>query len=138
MTHQDFEEQVRRLLDSGNKIQAIKLYREQTGIGLTEAKDAVEALAAGANPAGSSAGDRVLVDDPELVDEVKSLIGQGDPLLAIKLVRERTSRSLNESKDIVDQIGIDSGLTSPTGSGCLGAVLLAAAIPVATACTILA
>jgi large subunit ribosomal protein L7/L12 len=29
----------------GKKIQAIKLYREQTGVGLKEAKDAVEALA---------------------------------------------------------------------------------------------
>jgi ribosomal protein L7/L12 len=31
-------------LRSGNKINAIKLYREQTGVGLKEAKDAVDAL----------------------------------------------------------------------------------------------
>jgi ribosomal protein L7/L12 len=30
---------------AGNKIQAIKLWRERTGVGLKEAKDAVEALA---------------------------------------------------------------------------------------------
>jgi large subunit ribosomal protein L7/L12 len=35
---------VRRLKESGNLIQAIKLYRESTGLGLKEAKDAVEAL----------------------------------------------------------------------------------------------
>jgi large subunit ribosomal protein L7/L12 len=36
--------EVRRLKQSGNAIQAIKLYRENTGLGLKEAKDAVEAL----------------------------------------------------------------------------------------------
>lgn len=32
------------LIQSGDKIQAIKLYRELTGVGLAEAKDAVERL----------------------------------------------------------------------------------------------
>jgi ribosomal protein L7/L12 len=32
-------------INAGNKIQAIKHYRERTGVGLKEAKDAVEALA---------------------------------------------------------------------------------------------
>ena len=136
MAQEDFEEEVRRLLDSGNKIQAIKVYREHTGVGLAEAKDAVEAFAAGSDLADSPPGDRIPVDDPELVDEVKELIGQGDPLLAVKLVRERTGRSLKESKEIVDQIGVDSGLTSPSGSGCLGAVLLAASVPLGAAWTI--
>lgn len=34
------------LLNAGQKISAIKLYRERHGVGLKEAKDAVEALAA--------------------------------------------------------------------------------------------
>ena len=33
------------LIEEGKKIQAIKLYREQTGVGLKEAKDAVDAMA---------------------------------------------------------------------------------------------
>jgi ribosomal protein L7/L12 len=36
--------EVRQLKESGNVIQAIKVYREHTGLGLKEAKDAVEAL----------------------------------------------------------------------------------------------
>lgn len=40
------ENQILELLAAGRKIAAIKLYREQTGRGLKEAKDAVEALAA--------------------------------------------------------------------------------------------
>ncbi|MGZ0171786.1 MAG: ribosomal protein L7/L12 [Planctomycetales bacterium] len=136
MTQEDLEEEIRQLLGSGNKIQAIKFYREKTGAGLAEAKDAVEAFAAGGAFDGEASGERVPTGDPDLTDEVKELIGQGKPLLAVKLVRERTGRSLKESKELVDQISVDSGLMSPSGSGCLGAVLLAAAIPVGTAWTI--
>lgn len=44
--HGEFEQQLLALVERGEKIMAIKLYREQTGAGLKEAKDAVEALAA--------------------------------------------------------------------------------------------
>jgi ribosomal protein L7/L12 len=37
-------DEVQELLLAGNKIEAIKLYRKQTGSGLKEAKDAVEAI----------------------------------------------------------------------------------------------
>jgi large subunit ribosomal protein L7/L12 len=36
--------EVRRLKESGNVIQAIKVYREHTSLGLKEAKDAVEGM----------------------------------------------------------------------------------------------
>tara|TARA_R110002072_G_scaffold13481_3_gene56965 strand:- start:32117 stop:32536 length:420 start_codon:yes stop_codon:yes gene_type:complete len=139
MTQEDLEEEIRQLLNSGNKIQAIKTYREKTGAGLAEAKDAVEALAAGDPLAGAqSQGEYAAADDSGLADEVKELLGQGNALLAIKLVRERTGRSLKESKELVDQIGVDSGLTSPSGSGCLGAVLLAAGLTLSAAWQLLA
>lgn len=44
-TTDDFEFRLLQLLREGQKIAAIKLYREETGVGLKEAKDAVEALA---------------------------------------------------------------------------------------------
>ena len=34
---------IQQLVTGGRKIQAIKLYRERTGVGLAEAKDAIEA-----------------------------------------------------------------------------------------------
>ena len=40
----DWLAEVRDLVARGNKIEAIKVYRERTGLGLKEAKDAVEAL----------------------------------------------------------------------------------------------
>ena len=51
-----FDEEARRLSASGKKIQAIKLVRQQTGIGLAEAKAYVEALDAGHVPNVSSPG----------------------------------------------------------------------------------
>jgi Ribosomal protein L7/L12 C-terminal domain len=45
------DEDARRLAFGGQKIQAIKLVRERTGVGLAEAKAYVEALVAGHNPA---------------------------------------------------------------------------------------
>jgi len=42
----DLESQVVLLLSQRGKIEAIKLYREHTGVGLREAKDTVEAIAA--------------------------------------------------------------------------------------------
>ena len=39
------ERQVRELLAEGRKIEAIKVYRERTGVGLADAKEAVERIA---------------------------------------------------------------------------------------------
>ncbi|MEX0676681.1 MAG: ribosomal protein L7/L12 [Pirellulales bacterium] len=41
---QGLDKQIADLLRSGQKIEAIKLYRAQTGVGLKEAKDYVEGL----------------------------------------------------------------------------------------------
>jgi ribosomal protein L7/L12 len=43
-TSAEIEAQARALLADGNKIEAIKLVREATGLGLKEAKDFVEGL----------------------------------------------------------------------------------------------
>ncbi|NWF69570.1 MAG: ribosomal protein L7/L12 [Chloroflexi bacterium] len=40
----DLSARVERLIDQGRKIDAIKLYREETGLGLKEAKDEVERI----------------------------------------------------------------------------------------------
>ena len=42
-----FQEAVKALLFKGQKIPAIKKYREETGLGLKEAKEAVEAIERG-------------------------------------------------------------------------------------------
>lgn len=41
---QDTQEEIKQLLQAGKKIEAIKMYRAYTDVGLKEAKDAVEAI----------------------------------------------------------------------------------------------
>ncbi len=50
------DDQLLGMLRAGRKIDAIKLYREQTQAGLKDAKDAVEALAAKHGIASQKAG----------------------------------------------------------------------------------
>ncbi|NLX96112.1 MAG: hypothetical protein GXY83_08045 [Rhodopirellula sp.] len=113
-----FEVDLRLLLANGKKIEAIKLYRERTGAGLAEAKEAVEAFEQGESlpktEAPSSDVDR----------EVVSLLEQGKKIQAIKVYRERTGVGLKEAKDAVDAIAAERHILAPSGSGCLGIVLL--------------
>ena len=55
-TSRGFEADLLPLLQQGKKIEAIKIYRERTGAGLREAKDAMEALAGKHGLALSKAG----------------------------------------------------------------------------------
>ncbi len=108
------------LLRNGRKIEAIKLYRDVTGAGLKEAKDAVESLERdGSLPskrvaAGSGAG----VDNAEILE----LLRAGQKIRAIKLYRERTGSGLADAKNAVEALARAEGLPAG-GSGCGSAVL---------------
>jgi len=82
---------------AGNKIEAIKLYKDSTGQGLKESKDAVEALAAG------HAAPTVAAPAQRGTDaEVAALLGDNKKIEAIKLYREIHHVGLKEAKDAVD------------------------------------
>ena len=95
----DVEQQIRELTARGEKIEAIKLLREATGVGLAEAKAAIDALEAGkALPA--------LATKPavpsELPADVRATAEGGDRVLAIKMLRERTGLGLAEAKEWIE------------------------------------
>lgn len=113
----DFEAELRRLLAERQKIEAIKLYRDHTGAGLKEAKDAVEALERGQAWPESEFG---LPEDLEAA--VLSLIERGQKIEAIKLYRERTGAGLKQAKEAVESLARERGI--PLKSGCLGMILL--------------
>ena len=104
------------LLEEGNKIEAIKLYREETGAGLKEAKDAVEAVGRGS--VFLSVENRDEADD----DKLRELLRSGQKIQAIKLYRERTGVGLKEAKDAVERLQAQLGLPVARGSGCLSMV----------------
>jgi ribosomal protein L7/L12 len=98
----DLQTQARltELVAQGNKMQAIKDLRVATGLGLKEAKDAVDAVAAGHDISA------VLLPCPDVPatteERARKLIAQGRRIQAIKLIREETGLGLKEAKDVAD------------------------------------
>lgn len=120
----DLINRVRALAQAGQKIAAIKLLRGGTpGLGLASAKVMVDKMAASRGP-GLTATDLDQPDPgsgadlmtgadmmPSAVDvplevelQARSFKSAGQPIRAIKLVREHTSWGLREAKDYVDAL----------------------------------
>jgi ribosomal protein L7/L12 len=111
------------LLRAGSKIQAIKVIREHTGLGLAEAKAIADRRGAQLAEDGAVPGERA-TDAPTppepgaLYAEIDPLIAEGQLIHAIKVARERTGLGLKGAKDLVearrDQLG--RGLAPPPGA----------------------
>ena len=114
-------DQVRSAINSGDKIQAIKLFHEFSGSGLAEAKKLVEALPNGADPAELFSSRSNLLASPPLLDEtqvaqvVTALENEGK-ISAIKLYRELTGTGLAEAKKAVESIEADLLPTAASSS----------------------
>lgn len=106
------------LIKRGEKIGAVKLYRQQTGAGLKEAVDAIEAMQRGTRPPQPRGVEATPTEFPEVV----SLIEQGKKIAAIKAYRDKTGAGLANAKAAVEALAVDRGVTFPRG-GCAGAVL---------------
>ena len=101
------EGQILLLMQAGKKIEAIKLYRQETGCGLKEAKDAVEALAAG-QPIARRSGESVEyigIDPNSLEGQVLALMRAQKKIWAIKVYREQTGVGLKAGKRCGRSIG---------------------------------
>lgn len=125
---------VRETMRAGNKIDAIKLYREYTGAGLADAKEAVEQIEEGMSlealqsrfsPASSTSTAIPTTLQPERVNWIKEALFKGNKIEAIKLYRDGTNLGLKESKEAVEKIEEALRLQSPekftakAGKGCL-------------------
>ncbi|MEW1930975.1 hypothetical protein AB0362_02230 [Rhodococcus sp. NPDC079359] len=97
---------IHSLLAANKKVQAIKVFRERTGAGLVDAKNAIESVQRG-EPFPSSA---TIVDAAQsgptpwddLIPRLQSLKSEGKAISAIKLLRDRTGLSLRDAKNAVD------------------------------------
>lgn len=114
------KEEIVELLSSGQKIAAIKHYREATGASLAEAKRAVEEIGAGRSLNLEES------DLSDLAGEILEFLDQGQKIQAIKVYRERTNAGLKEAKDVVEEIAAKAGIEATSGSGCAGVALAAA------------
>jgi ribosomal protein L7/L12 len=95
-------EEVWRLIMAGQKINAIKAYRQITGTGLKEAKAAVDHMTTGTK--GALPQEQPAQRESDLVDpeKLQRLIREGHKIEAIKYFRQQRGVGLKEAKDAVD------------------------------------
>lgn len=99
---------VRQLLASGQKLEAIKQYRARFNTGLKEAKDAVDALEAGQQPTTVAPRLATATRQPasaaDTDPEIQRLIANRQLIDAIKRYKELTGLGLKEAKDAVERL----------------------------------
>jgi ribosomal protein L7/L12 len=98
----DQVQEIHKLLHERKMIHAIKLYREATGVGLAEAKSAIEEMAR--NEYTKPPDDVRDRDNPILESRIKSLLSRNRKVDAVKIYREEFGVGLKEAKDAVDTI----------------------------------
>ena len=87
---------VRAAMDAGQKVEAIRLLRERTGMGLADAKAAVEA--------GTISTDRGTFGHPAgLSAAAADALAQGNVIDAIRLVRQEHGVGLKQARDMVER-----------------------------------
>ena len=91
-------------LASGNKVDAIKLLLEATGLDLKQAKDAVEGRPA------NGAATRPEASFTKLPADVVDALQRGKKVEAVRLLRQHTGLGLKEAKDAVDRAGIAASI----------------------------
>jgi large subunit ribosomal protein L7/L12 len=127
----DQTQRIADLIRQGRKLEAIKLFREATGVDLQRAKDEVERIEANKRTgARNEPRLEMLATTSAVPEDILEIARSGNKIEAIKQLRERTGLGLKESKDLIDEA---TGDTGGGGKGCMGVLLL-----VASAGTVLA
>ena len=105
--------------NSGSKVLAIKLLREQSGLGQAEAKQLLESVDAGSDAADSSlAVNNAIPASAEL--RIHAAMASGNKLEAVKLLKEATGLGLAEAKERIDAamqsepLNLQAALNQPT------------------------
>jgi ribosomal protein L7/L12/DNA-directed RNA polymerase subunit RPC12/RpoP len=112
--------EIGRLARQGQKIEAIKLYREVFDTGLKEAKDAIDQLAAGnaiaiTRTSMQSSTDNPLTDQNVQVEaEIRQILQNGNKIAAIKRYREVFDTGLMEAKAAVEFLEKNGHLPTPS------------------------
>ena len=121
LTREQAQAEITSLLASSRKIEAIKVYRSVYGVGLKDAKDAVEAIDAqmksGMNPMFGNVGSPMISTlpnssmDPNIDQmQIRMLIDKNQKIQAIKVYREQYNCDLVTAKNAVESIERDMKL----------------------------
>jgi ribosomal protein L7/L12 len=99
---QNLLDDIKAQIAAGNMIAAIKLYRDATGAGLAEAKQAVELIAAGKPPPTGAAPSL----SADAMEQVSALLMSGKKIEAIRVYRTAVGVGLKDAKDAVDALEV--------------------------------
>jgi ribosomal protein L7/L12 len=95
--------EVQQALQRGQLIEAIKLLREHTGLGLAEAKHVLEAYAnAVPGPKADAAAATAIQAPPSMPAEAVTAMQRGNKIEAIRIYRAHNRVGLKEAKDAID------------------------------------
>lgn len=94
------------LLANNKKIEAIKLLRELSGLGLKEAKDIADAIQRGEHVGPITLQHENVSVQSSVLDQrqLLELVDKGQKIEAIKQLREATGLGLKEAKDVIDAL----------------------------------
>jgi ribosomal protein L7/L12 len=102
---EELDATVGKLLAEGQVVPAVKLIRENTGLGLRQAMQYAQRLGAGADAANAAPAQTTRSSiSSDAMAQIQQLVAQGKKIQAIKLVREHTGLGLKEAKDLVDRM----------------------------------
>ena len=107
-TKSELDKEILSLCTSGSLLQAVKLYKDNTGEGLKESKDYVDALY---NKVKAKASEDILGQvyktgklKKGFVKNMKNLYNGNNALEVVKNIRETTGLGLKESKDLFESL----------------------------------
>lgn len=100
----ELDKKVLELAYDKQLLQAVKLYKDATGLGLKESKDYVDALVLKNPPSVAETSKGAFKNNKELDKELIKHIESGALLAAVKTYKDATGMGLKESKDYVETL----------------------------------
>lgn len=100
----EIDKRVLELVADKQLLQAVKFFKDETGLSLRESKDYVDALRAKIPAPILASAKSTFKSQKDLDKELMKYISQGSLLGAVKAYKEATGTGLKESKDYVDAL----------------------------------
>lgn len=96
-------EEILQIARQGEKVRAIALLREQSGLGLAQAKNLLEDTLEHSQANTSKLSHPSLPTPQEVMQQIEAALARGEKLQAIKLLCESTGVSLLEAKERIEK-----------------------------------
>lgn len=96
-------EEILQIARQGEKVRAIALLREQSGLGLAQAKNLLEDTLEHSQANTSKLSHPPLTTPQEVMQQIEAALARGEKLQAIKLLCESTGVSLLEAKERIEK-----------------------------------